>query len=235
MKTPDWEFWLDFDQVEAWQAVALSLNVDPDGLEHWEYQLKPLPDSKEIAERFNKRARRLSRRIIYDFKTYGGRAATYGYDTSSLPLHDLIKLSDFATWAQKRPWSMPEKLSALARDSMTWSEMALSHVEDESKNQIFEPESDNRLSESEQDLTPNLLDQREGNAELTKREKHKWGEHELRRLLSESRESEMTHQKLADKYDVSRQFISRKLTAARNFFGIKKATPFDSAWPRNRK
>jgi hypothetical protein len=45
---------------------------------------------------------------------------------------------------------------------------------------------------------------------------HTWGEHELRKLMIESKEPGMTHNKLAEKYKVSRQFISKML---------KKATP----------
>ena len=171
MKNPDWELWLDFDQVEAWQAVALSLNVDPDGLEHCEYQLKPFPVSTEIAELFSKRARRLSRRIIFDFKTYGGRAATYGSATDSLPLHNLIKLADFATWAEKHQWSLPERLLVLVRDSLAWSEMASSHVENEAKDLVLEPDLGNNLSKSESGYSPILQVEQENKVGLTKREK----------------------------------------------------------------
>jgi hypothetical protein len=41
--------------------------------------------------------------------------------------------------------------------------------------------------------------------------KNNWGELEVNKLIRESNEPNMTHKKLAEQYDVSRQFISRKL------------------------
>lgn len=53
-----------------------------------------------------------------------------------------------------------------------------------------------------------------------------WGEHGLRTLLSESQQMDMTQQKLADKYGVTRQRIGALLNNARAQFGVKKASPF---------
>ena len=59
---------------------------------------------------------------------------------------------------------------------------------------------------------------------------NKWDEHGLRRLLSESREPGMTHQKLAKQYAVSRQRIGVLLKNAKEQFEApKKTNAFSSA------
>ena len=59
-------------------------------------------------------------------------------------------------------------------------------------------------------------------------DKNKWDEFELRRLMNEAQEPGATHQKLADQYLVSRQFIGKLLKKAREAFGPKKAGFADS-------
>lgn len=46
------------------------------------------------------------------------------------------------------------------------------------------------------------------------RTKYTWGELEVEKLIRESKEPDMTHSKLAQKYNVTRQFISKKLKEA---------------------
>ncbi|WP_420476240.1 hypothetical protein [Noviherbaspirillum sp. ST9] len=72
-------------------------------------------------------------------------------------------------------------------------------------------------------------------AQFEKSTKNNWDEHNLRRLLDESRESGMTHKKLAEKYGVSRQQIGTQLKKAKDFFGARKATPFEALNHRSRK
>ena len=59
-------------------------------------------------------------------------------------------------------------------------------------------------------------------------DKNKWDEFELRRLMNEAQEPDASHQKLADRYGVSRQFIGKQLGKAREAYGPKKASFADS-------
>ena len=59
--------------------------------------------------------------------------------------------------------------------------------------------------------------------------KNNWDEYELKRLLDKSRMPNMTHEKLASEYGVSRQLISKQLKRANDVLRVqpKRATPFD--------
>jgi hypothetical protein len=58
------------------------------------------------------------------------------------------------------------------------------------------------------------------------KKKNTWGEHELRQLLAKSLEPGQKQEKLASAYGVSRQFIGKKLAAARKLDTPRKAHPF---------
>ena len=65
--------------------------------------------------------------------------------------------------------------------------------------------------------------------------KNNWGEFELRQLKAKSLEPGMNHQKLADHYGVSRQFIGKKLKDAKDLDAPKKATFLSSLGGKSRK
>jgi hypothetical protein len=68
-------------------------------------------------------------------------------------------------------------------------------------------------------------------ANYTAKAANNWDEHNLQRLLSESREPGATHKKLAEQYKVSRQRIAKLLNDAKP----KRASPFDSLKSCNNK
>ena len=109
MKIPDWDFWLDLDQVAAWQAVSLSVNIDPDTVKfnRERYSISPVIDA-DIANLFSKRSRKLEPRIMNDFKT---RGLVIGAGTLGIQ----ISLRDFAGWAKNRNWEIPKYLSDVAQ------------------------------------------------------------------------------------------------------------------------
>lgn len=65
--------------------------------------------------------------------------------------------------------------------------------------------------------------------------KNRWDEYNLRRILDESREVGMTHEKLAQKYEVSRPFISKTLKKANEMFDLRKASFHDALPWRTKK
>lgn len=62
----------------------------------------------------------------------------------------------------------------------------------------------------------------------TRPKAHIWDQHGLRRLLEESWMPGATHTSLAKKYGVSRQFITKQLSAAKKLFERPKANPFSA-------
>jgi hypothetical protein len=120
----DWDFWIELDRVEAWKAVALSLDIDPDtvGFDSHSYSVSPAPNA-ERAISFNKRTRLLEPRIHMDFKIH---ALVVGAGN----LRTQISLLQFVGWAKYYKWEVPQALSELAEPTaphnVQWTEMALS-------------------------------------------------------------------------------------------------------------
>lgn len=55
-KIDDWGFWLPLSEVEAWQAVALSLDIDPDGMKGAPGYFPPSSfPNQQVSEEFRKR------------------------------------------------------------------------------------------------------------------------------------------------------------------------------------
>jgi hypothetical protein len=66
-------------------------------------------------------------------------------------------------------------------------------------------------------------------------DRNTWDQHQLRRLLEESRMPGATQSALGAKYDVSRQFISKQLKQARWLFDKQKPSPFDALKTKSKK
>jgi hypothetical protein len=99
MKTPDWNFWQHMPDAELWQAVLLSLNIDPDQFdsEYGNYH-DYLREDKEASKRL--RLLDANRYVIYP-----------------LGVDRLIPLPQFAKWAVSvMQWpGLPSELVVLAR------------------------------------------------------------------------------------------------------------------------
>ena len=118
-KDVDWEFWRNMPHAKAWQACALSLNIDPDSMKHsgtgWMvgpnsgpfFEPSSFP-SRDVANQFDKRLRLLSARIT-QFRLHS--------IIQGAPARCEIYLSDFAAWAvSEMKWDgLPPELVALAR------------------------------------------------------------------------------------------------------------------------
>lgn len=65
--------------------------------------------------------------------------------------------------------------------------------------------------------------------------KNSWGAQALQTLQYEAIQQGMTHAKLAEKYQVTRQFISQLLKKANDELGTRKAMPFDALTGGRRK
>lgn len=121
-QTPDWDFWLHMPEVKLWQAVALSMNIDPDSLKHHPQACMAGPGagpiftedsypSREERDRADKRLRLLA----------ANKTVKNGFSPGTLsmdnPANHGVRLSEFAAWAvSKMQWpGMPPELVAMAR------------------------------------------------------------------------------------------------------------------------
>ena len=108
MEKPDWTFWRHVPEIELWQAVCLSLNIDPD-----EY------DSEDsVCDEFfgdNKTASRRLRQLVANLVPRGWFSRfIIDYEDPHL---SKVRLSEFAAWADSAvEWEgLPPELVALAR------------------------------------------------------------------------------------------------------------------------
>ena len=114
-RVPDWEEWRFIPDVQLWQAVALSLNVEPDklGLRHPDGYQPGVPMFNESSE-FDKRLRVL--RANFDDR---GKFPTKPTHVEPEWCSD-IRLDEFAAWVLNvTKWPIPDELAALAKQSIS--------------------------------------------------------------------------------------------------------------------
>lgn len=90
----DWAFWLAMPKVEAWQSVALSLDIDPDNITQTSDgfpALKTLPIERR--EEFDKRLRLLTAALVSDPRHFTG-VITHSIHS----VFNGVRLIDVATW-----------------------------------------------------------------------------------------------------------------------------------------
>lgn len=221
IKVPDWEFWRAMRKTEDWQACALSLNIDPDSMTHhpqsWMagsgsgafFTTDSFP-SNDVKANFEKRLRLLG-------------ANRFDQAIFTLPMAknsnlgpDEVLLSEFLVWGLSVGWDdMPPELIAIAQPKeppQTAPNASLTSA---------------LLSVAMSTVKVGPADKNSGVTVSNSKTKNKWDSHALKRLLEESREVGMTHEKLAQKYNVKRPLIGRMLQKARDTFLPKKASSYD--------
>lgn len=128
-RAPDWEFWARLPCVRVWEACALSLNIDPDSMQHspggWMagpghgpiFEARSFP-SREAEEQFSKRRRLLTQSI--------GNPAHFRLHSIIMgdPARCEIYLSEFSAWAMSEmKWDgLPPELVALAQKPEKYSD-----------------------------------------------------------------------------------------------------------------
>ena len=104
-RTPNWKKWLLMPDVCLWQAATLSLNVDPD-LVTYEYgdtlEGEIWGEDTEFQDRLDV------------LKANIGRAVRATELSMAYPSDSKIFLRDFAVWAIKIGWDIPNELAGLA-------------------------------------------------------------------------------------------------------------------------
>lgn len=114
MKTPDWSEWGLMPKVELWQAVALSMNLEPHALRKDVHTpllgfgsfFKPNSfPSSAIEREFEKRLRILGANLEYS-KQFSDAIVNYGELRLSI-----VALPEFSAWAVSVGWEIPEELA----------------------------------------------------------------------------------------------------------------------------
>jgi hypothetical protein len=106
-RSPNWTKWKHIPDVMLWQAVALSLNVDPDLANRsysWKAEGTVTGESKEFKDRLDV--------LLANF----GRARLLKPTSLSLsdPEEATLRVDAFAAWAMSIGWSIPSDLAALS-------------------------------------------------------------------------------------------------------------------------
>lgn len=113
----DWTYWRHIETVELWQALLLSLNIEPPGkgwlLDNAAGPTGDIPyeylDSHGLTDEFLRRCRLLQNRLETLYASIG--------KPPKVELTDFIRLPLFATWAVEFEWKeLPPELVALSRE-----------------------------------------------------------------------------------------------------------------------
>ncbi|MBM0105196.1 hypothetical protein JM946_10560 [Steroidobacter sp. S1-65] len=103
-RRPNWAKWRFVPDVEIWEGVALSLNIEPDKVNHhphgWMADAHLFLESEEFNDRIFvlKRNRELRRTAV----------------SLDDPVHSEVSLSEFAAYALSVGWKIPDELKGMA-------------------------------------------------------------------------------------------------------------------------
>jgi hypothetical protein len=111
---PNWRLWTSVPHVELWQAVALSLDLDPDLIPSFSgWELRDHVGSPGLTAEFNLRLRILHAQCGPSWRKKPGPVTqkVNGDDE----LRDEIELLDFVVWGRALKWRMPRELTNLVK------------------------------------------------------------------------------------------------------------------------
>jgi hypothetical protein len=114
MSNVDWDFWLDMQTVKIWQAVALSMDIDPDKFieKRTAEGFDGYRTTKEKGD-FDKRCEMLTKKVFTNENlrsTKGVRPK--GINQPKNPNAE-IYLKGFPEWALRKNWDIPKELKTL--------------------------------------------------------------------------------------------------------------------------
>lgn len=105
-RTPTWNVWLNLPEVEIWEAVALSLNIDPKRVKHsphsWLAGESLFDEADDFEDRFTVATRSAGTTLVLSTVSPVNRAESK------------VSLPGFSRWAGSLHWQMPDEMSVLA-------------------------------------------------------------------------------------------------------------------------
>jgi len=115
-RKPKWSKWRFILEVKLWEAIALSLNIDPDKVkfnhDNWALGNSVFEESKEFEDRLEILKRTIDRNN--GLKSLDISIGNQSANTISLP--------QFAVWALSIGWKIPQELADLTQEQKTESE-----------------------------------------------------------------------------------------------------------------
>lgn len=112
---PNWTVWAHVPTVRVWEAVAVSLNIDPKKIRTrpnaWMGNGEHFPHDE--GQQFEDRIEVLRRNLG------GGRGLPLASIIMGKPDYCEVRIADFARWARSLHWDMPEELAVLAKAPVT--------------------------------------------------------------------------------------------------------------------
>lgn len=105
-RSPNWAKWQHIPEVMLWQAVALSLNIDPDSADRsysWKAEETLIGESKEFQDRLDVLIANFSRHPLLKPTSL----------SLSDPAESSLLVGPFAAWATGINWTIPAELTAL--------------------------------------------------------------------------------------------------------------------------
>jgi hypothetical protein len=106
-RKPDWRKWRHVPLVKIWEAVALSLDIEPKKVDldiGWESQSLIFDESDEFNDRIFVAGRQVGTSSAFDVKIR----------ISDDPPNCSVDLSQFAAWALSIDWDVPPEFRAMA-------------------------------------------------------------------------------------------------------------------------
>lgn len=104
-REPNWSKWQNVPEIKLWEAVALSLNIEPRKIKDYPYEnIHMFADIQEFEDRLFVAERNLGQ----------GKRLTAAVINAATPVDTLIPIPKFVAWAISIQWQMPEQLANLA-------------------------------------------------------------------------------------------------------------------------
>jgi len=177
----DWDFWLDMQIVKIWQAVALSMNIDPD--KFYEERTAEGYDgyrTKEEKDKFNKRCEILTNKVFTNENLRSTKGVRPKGINQRKNANSEIYLKSFPEWALRKNWDIPEELKSLVDPEDLPEETKQEETKQEETKQeelcaLFDPKKRKGITK----LFPLSGFNGEGN-------KEKWNEEEWRKLFDKA-------------------------------------------------
>jgi hypothetical protein len=111
-KSPSWDRWLNFSDLEIWEAVALSLDLDPD--------LLPVDWRPVGGGPFDDCPREFCDRLQVAVRSIGDPLRITSLRVGDV-VRSKVRLSEFVGWATTlpRPWSLPADFASIKPMALT--------------------------------------------------------------------------------------------------------------------
>jgi hypothetical protein len=108
-RKPNWEKWRHVPNTKIWEAVALSLNIDPWEVRPASGRIPGGPLIFDEGQEFNDRI------FVVDRNLATGAGPTPQIAAVDDPPSCVVSLCEFATWAHSLGWDVPLEFAALLR------------------------------------------------------------------------------------------------------------------------